>query len=61
MTFRKGMSRRDFLRAAGLGAAGLSLANYLPALAQSGEINYWHHFTSETEFLGMERVMEMFS
>lgn len=60
MSFKKGMSRRDFMKAAGLGAASLSLANYLPALAQSGEINYWHHFTSETEFIGMERVMSLF-
>lgn len=64
MSFNKGMSRRDFLRTAGLGAAGLSLTNYLPSLAQSdvqATINYWHHFTSETEFKGMERVMSMFS
>ncbi|MBZ0301639.1 MAG: substrate-binding domain-containing protein [Anaerolineae bacterium] len=58
------MSRRNFLKASGLGAAGLTLANYLPALAQSdlqATINYWHHFTSETEFKGMERVMAMFA
>lgn len=64
MSFKQGMSRRQFLRTAGLGAAGLSLAGYLPALAQSdlqASINYWHHFTSETEFIGMERVMAMFA
>jgi multiple sugar transport system substrate-binding protein len=36
----------------------------LPVTAQdtapSGEITYIHHFTSETEFEGMERVMEAF-
>ncbi|MAS35771.1 MAG: sugar ABC transporter substrate-binding protein [Anaerolineaceae bacterium] len=60
----KQMSRRNFLRAAGMGTAGLALANYLPALAQDdlqATINYWHHFTSETEFLGMERVMALFA
>jgi multiple sugar transport system substrate-binding protein len=64
MSFKRGMSRREFLRAAGVGAAGLALAQYLPLLAQSdvsGDINYWHHFTSETEFLGMERVMALFA
>ena len=64
MLSKKGLSRRDFLRTAGMGAAGLALANSLPMLAQSdlaGDINYWHHFTSETEFLGMEQVMAMFN
>lgn len=64
MSRLQGLSRRDFLRAAGLGAAGLTLGQYLPALAQSdiqANINYWHHFTSETEFRGMERVIAMFA
>src|SRR5688572_3581985 len=26
----------------------------------SGTVNYWHHFTSETEFKGMERVIALF-
>src|SRR5688500_9112467 len=26
----------------------------------SGTVNYWHNFTSETEFVGMERVIELF-
>lgn len=62
MSFNK-MSRRDFLKAAGVGAAGMAMAGHLPALlAQdlSGTVNYWHHFTSESEFLGMERVIAMF-
>ena len=29
--------------------------------AGSGEISYWHHFTSETEQAGMERVLEQFT
>ena len=57
----KGISRRDFLRLSGLGVAGLALGNTWPAFAQSGDINYWHHFTSDSEFLGMERVMELFA
>jgi multiple sugar transport system substrate-binding protein len=64
MLNKQGMSRRQFLKAAGLGAAGLTLANAFPLLAQSdlqATINYWHHFTSETEFKGMERVMAMFA
>ena len=64
MSSNQGISRRDLLRAAGLGALGLPLVNVLPALAQSdlqATINYWHHFTSETEFKGMERVLALFS
>ncbi|MBZ0296163.1 MAG: substrate-binding domain-containing protein [Anaerolineae bacterium] len=59
------MSRRDFLKAAGLtGLAAVPFAHLLPALAQEdlgGTVNYWHHFTSETEFQGMERVIAMFN
>ena len=62
---KNGMSRRDFLKAAAMGGAGLAMANGLPmafAAAQdlSGTVNYWHHFTSESEFKGMERVIAMF-
>lgn len=58
------MSRRHFLKTALVAGAGLTLAQYLPALAQSdltGTINYIHHFTSETEFKGMERVLALFA
>jgi multiple sugar transport system substrate-binding protein len=43
-------------------AAAAPLAALLPrmARAQQGAINYWHHFTSETEFRGLERVMALF-
>jgi len=60
----KGLSRRDFLKAAALGSAGLTLANYLPTLAQdsvSGDINYWHHFTSDSEFEALEEIMALFA
>lgn len=46
-----------------LGAlAGLPLAAALPgtAAAQRGAINYWHHFTSTTEYKGLERVLALF-
>jgi multiple sugar transport system substrate-binding protein len=56
-----GLSRRDFLKAAALGSAGVALAQYLPALAQSGSINYWHHFTSDSEFEALEDVLALFA
>lgn len=59
-----GMSRRQFLKAAAVAGAGLALSRYQPALAQgkpSGSINYWHHFTSDSEFKGLEKVMELFA
>jgi multiple sugar transport system substrate-binding protein len=59
------LRRRDLLRLAamtGLGGA-LALRGLDRARAQdaaSGTISYWHHFTSETEMAGMERVLEQF-
>ncbi len=48
-------------------ALGLAFASVLglvagAATAQevSGEINYWHHFTSQSEFEGMENIMAAF-
>ena len=32
----------------------------MPRIAQKASINYWHHFTSTTEFKGLERVMALF-
>src|SRR5438045_6937869 len=58
MTF----DRRSLMKA----AAAAPLAALLPRIAQAqaqapqGAINYWHHFTSETEFRGLERVMALF-
>ncbi|MEZ4667889.1 MAG: sugar ABC transporter substrate-binding protein [Anaerolineae bacterium] len=57
-------SRRSFLKAAAAGGASLAFANLLPALARAqaaGDINYWHHFTSEQEFQGLEAVMALFA
>ncbi len=52
------VDRRSLMKA----AAAAPLAALLPrvAAAQQGNINYWHHFTSETEFRGLERVMALF-
>ncbi len=50
-------------RRAMLGAlTGMPLASLLPgtAAAQRGAINYWHHFTSTTEYKGLERVLALF-
>ena len=44
------------------GLAATPLAGMLPgsAFAQKAGINYWHHFTSTTEFKGLERVIALF-
>jgi multiple sugar transport system substrate-binding protein len=57
------MSRRDFMKAAALGSSAAAMARFLPLVAAqeiTGSVNYWHHFTSETEFRGMERVIALF-
>ncbi|MBX3085141.1 MAG: extracellular solute-binding protein [Anaerolineae bacterium] len=58
-------SRRSFLKSAAIGTAGLALGNMLrmpmSVRAQSGTINYWHHFTSDAEFAGMEEVIKLFN
>ena len=64
MQHQNKFSRRDFLKAAALSGAGMALANYLPAFAQekiAGDVNYWHHFTSDQEFQGLEEVMKLFA
>jgi len=60
----KNINRRAFLKVTALGAAGLALGSHLPALAQAkvaGKVNYWHHFTSDSEFKGLEAVMALFA
>jgi len=58
---RKKLSRRDFMKLTGMAGAGMALgSNLLPIFAKddiSGSISYIHHFTSETEFIGMENVI----
>ena len=53
-------SRRQFLLASGATLAAGMAARSLPALA-AGNINYWHHFTSQTEVNGLEQVLSAFS
>jgi multiple sugar transport system substrate-binding protein len=62
------LSRRSFLKAsaiAGAGAAvGLSSARSSMAArpsAPSGNITYWHHYTSESEMAGLKEGADMFS
>ena len=51
------LDRRRLLTA----AAATPLVAGLPRLAWAAtDINYWHHFTSATEFKGLERVMALF-
>ena len=53
------LSRRTLLGS----VAASSLAVALPGragAAGSGRVVYWHHFTSQEEFTGLKRVMEMF-
>ena len=52
------MNRRDIMRA--LAAMPVLAASSTGARAQKAAINYWHHFTSTTEFKGLERVMALF-
>jgi multiple sugar transport system substrate-binding protein len=52
-------TRRNLLR--GTAASGLALAS--PRIARAADavkVIYWHHFTSQEEFAGLKRVMEMF-
>lgn len=62
----KELNRRRLLQ--GAGAAGLGLAGVsLPSVASaqdaelSGEISYWHHFTSETEMQGLDQAIASFA
>ncbi|PRH83967.1 sugar ABC transporter substrate-binding protein [Labrys okinawensis] len=57
MTFAA--DRRAFLKS----VAALVAAGALPraALAQTANINYWHHFSSQVEFAGLDAVMKAFA
>jgi multiple sugar transport system substrate-binding protein len=53
------LTRRQTLKTAA--ASGLALAApRLARAADSGKVIYWHHFTSQEEFNGMKRVMDLF-
>jgi multiple sugar transport system substrate-binding protein len=52
--------RRSVLK---LGAGALAASAVLPqsAFAQATAINYWHTFTSQSEFAGLDEVMKLFA
>jgi multiple sugar transport system substrate-binding protein len=53
------LTRRQTLKTAA--ASGLALAApRVVRAADSGKVIYWHHFTSQEEFKGMQRVMDLF-
>jgi multiple sugar transport system substrate-binding protein len=58
MTFDPGLNRRQLMVAAAMATGGL-LARRNPALA-AASIAYWHSFTSQSEFAGLEQVIRMF-
>ncbi len=51
--------RRSVLKIGGAAAASSLLLPHT-AWAQQANINYWHTFTSQSEFTGLERVMALF-
>ena len=60
------INRRNLIGGS-LGAASLAAtASLLPGLtaaqdaAVSGDISYWHHFTSDSEMVGLDQVIEAF-
>ena len=59
------MNRRRLIQSAG--AVGLgAMVGSMPRLASaqdalSGEISYWHHFTSETEMTGLDQALASFA
>ena len=52
-------TRRRLLGSAAATSAALTVSP-ARAAAPAGKITYWHHFTSQEEFKGLQRVMEMF-
>ncbi len=54
------LDRRSLLKLGG-GLLAASALSPLAAFAQSQRINYWHTFTSQNEFAGLEEVMRMFA
>ena len=68
-TSGRGWNRREFIQTAGLATTAMSGAGLGMAACgdDSGQrpsgprINYWHHFTNQTEMKGLREVMAMFS
>jgi multiple sugar transport system substrate-binding protein len=63
------LTRRELMAGAAIAGTGLAVAAARrpgASMAQDasqleGKLNYWHHFTSETEMRGFERVMAAFN
>ena len=62
------INRREFIKTAALAGSGLALTACGPSdspvpgtSSRSGTINYWHHFTNQTEMRGLEKMMSMFA
>jgi multiple sugar transport system substrate-binding protein len=53
------LNRRTVLKIGG--GAALAAALPRPAFADTTNINYWHHFTSQSEFAGLDAVMKAFA
>ena len=56
----QGIDRRTALKMGGAAAAAAFLGQGR-ALADTTAINYWHHFTSQSEFQGLADVMKAFA
>ncbi len=52
--------RRSVLKLGGSLMAATALTPQL-AFGQAASINYWHHFTSQTEFAGLDAVLKKFA
>ena len=60
------VSRRSFLKGAAMAGAGLALSGCAvpgaaPAAKVGGKIDYWHHYTSESEMAGLKAGEESFA
>jgi multiple sugar transport system substrate-binding protein len=58
------IGRRTFLKSVAALSAVLALPQSLLARAQAklaGSVNYWHHFTSPSEFEGLEQIIALFN
>jgi len=60
------VSRRSFLKGAAMAGAGLALSGCaVPGAAPSakvgGKVDYWHHYTSESEMAGLKAGEESFA
>lgn len=68
MSKKHNLSRRDFLRLAGLSSAALATGSFAPGLMSSvqgqgvsGTVEYWHSFIAEFVFAGVEEVLAKFA